>query len=325
MGDTNIEWTDKVWNCVTGCTKVSAGCKNCYAERMFHRPYPGRAFTDVQCHPERLDQPRHWRKPCRIFVNSISDLFHEVIPDRFITEIFQAMRGSPQHTFQILTKRPAQMHELLARVKRWEGWYTLDGEEPKGYRGNAAIMGDDENWPLPNVWLGVSVEDQKTADERIPLLLKTPAKVRFVSYEPTLGPLDFQKVPVIHDPDCECNPEYMCASFPGRWCAVCGHAASQHLADGSNCCCASCPDHEWEEGQRGIGVDWVIAGSESGPEARRYDLEWFRSMRDQCKVAGTSFFMKQITLKGRKISMHYWPKDLRVREFPHVEASAGLH
>ena len=171
MGDTTIAWTDKTWNPTTGCSKVSQGCKNCYAERIFHRPYPGRAFTDVRCHPERLDQPLRWRKPRRIFVNSMSDLFHEDVPDQFICDVFTIMRDAGVergHVFQVLTKRPERM---LAFAKRYVDIYTA---------------------PQPRVWLGVSVEDQATADERIPLLLQTPAAVRFVSYEPALGPVDFR-------------------------------------------------------------------------------------------------------------------------------------
>ena len=193
MGDTTIAWTDKVWNCVTGCTKVSQGCKNCYAERIFHRPYPGRKFTDVQCHPERLDQPLRWRKPCRIFVNSMSDLFHEDIPDDFILKVFDVMRQSfnghavalgrlvPTHTFQILTKRAERMRSFMNRLVWRDGLFL--GEVGAGRP--AGQM-------LTNVQLGVSVEDQVTADERIPLLLQTPAAVRFVSYEPALGPVDFR-------------------------------------------------------------------------------------------------------------------------------------
>jgi protein gp37 len=182
MSNTKIEWTDKVWNPVTGCTKVSAGCKNCYAERLFHRAYPDRAFTDVRVHPDRLDQPFHWKKPCRIFVNSMSDLFHESVPDDFIDAVFMTMAQcdptapakAPQDIFQILTKRPDRMLEFIREIQRERDW--IEGV-----------------FPLSNVWLGVSIEDQATADERIPLLLQTPAAVRFVSYEPALGPVNFAR------------------------------------------------------------------------------------------------------------------------------------
>ena len=237
MGETTIEWTDKVWNPVTGCTKVSAGCKNCYAERMFHRPYPGRAFTDVRTHPERLDQPLRWRKPCRIFVNSMSDLFHESIDlgSGFHAKVFNVARLTARHTYHILTKRPARMLELMREMTNM----------------STIFMGK----PLPNVWLGVSVEDQATADERIPLLLQTPAAVRWVSYEPALGPVDLD-----------------------AW-------LRHHFSD---CACIGC-----QEGRQNHRLDWIVAGGESGPGARPSHPDWFRSVRDQCQAAGVPFFFKQ--------------------------------
>jgi protein gp37 len=175
MATTDIEWTatknidgtitkGKVWNPVTGCTKVSQGCKNCYAEVLAKRFWGERKFTDVQCHPERLEQPLHWRKPSRVFVNSMSDLFHPDVPDEFIYSVWNIISQSPQHTYQILTKRPERMFRRLSNL---------------GFR--------------ENVWIGVSVEDQATADDRIPLLLQTPAAVRFVSCEPLLGPVDLSE------------------------------------------------------------------------------------------------------------------------------------
>src|SRR4030043_622195 len=156
-----IEWTESTWNPVTGCTKVSDGCKNCYAECMAKRFWRNgvngdnyRPFTEVRCHPARLEQPLHWKKPAHIFVDSMSDLFHKDVPNTFIDQVFWIMMMAPIHIFIVLTKRPKRMLE----------WVN------KNYQN-----------PLPNVWLGVSVEDQKTADERIPLLLQTPAAMRFVS------------------------------------------------------------------------------------------------------------------------------------------------
>ena len=188
MANTSIEWTDKVWNPVTGCTKVSAGCKNCYAERMMGRNLPGmtQKFTDVVCHPERLEAPLHWRKPSRIFVNSMSDLFHKDVPDEFIVSVFAIAAICHRHIFQILTKRPERMPRLIPKTLG-DAADWLEGAVEKMLGEYAALA----NWPLPNVWLGVSVENQETADERIPLLLQTPAAVRFVSYEPALGPVDF--------------------------------------------------------------------------------------------------------------------------------------
>lgn len=157
---TKIEWTDATWNPVTGCTKVSAGCKNCYGERIAKRFWGERKFTDVQCHADRLDQPLHWKKPRRVFVNSMSDLFHEDVPDDFIADVFGVImdQKAQRHTFQILTKRPYRM------MKWFKAWINV---------------------PLHNIWLGVSVENQ---DEvwRIETLLQTPAAVRFVSCEPLL-------------------------------------------------------------------------------------------------------------------------------------------
>lgn len=161
-----IEWTDLVWNPVTGCSKVSAGCENCYAERLANRFWRGRKFTDVRCHEERLNQPLTWKKPALVFVNSMSDLFHPKVPTGFIYDCWKVMEAAPWHTFLILTKRPQKMRTML----------------------RGAIWGHEN--PLPNVWLGVSIEDQKTADYRIPLLLQTPAALRFVSAEPLLEEID---------------------------------------------------------------------------------------------------------------------------------------
>jgi protein gp37 len=162
---TAIEWTDATWNPVTGCTKVSLGCAHCYAERITER-FGRQKFTDVVLHPERLDIPLRWKKPRRVFVNSMSDLFHEDAPDEFIGKVWEVMEEASAHTFQILTKRAGRMHMWV-------------DEKAHAY--------------LPNVWLGVSVEDQERADERIPLLVDTPAAVRFVSCEPMLGPVDIRE------------------------------------------------------------------------------------------------------------------------------------
>ncbi len=159
--NTSIEWTDKTWNPTTGCNKVSPGCKHCYAEaltRRFHNHFPnGFEFT---MHPERLNEPRRWRKPSRVFVNSMSDLFHERMPLDFLKEIFGVMAECPRHVFQILTKR----HERLVQVA------------------------PELEWPK-NVWMGVSVETQDYA-HRVDHLRQVPAAVRFLSCEPLLGPLN---------------------------------------------------------------------------------------------------------------------------------------
>jgi len=253
-----IEWTDATWNPVTGCTKVSAGCKFCYAERDFPRPYPSRAFSDVQTHPERLLQPLRWRRPRRIFVDSMSDLFHDAVPPQFLDQCFAVMALAHRHTFQILTKRPKRMRNYfdLSYVTDLD-LASISAEariahcaEGMGYvaRIKGKTKGPLQKFPFQNVWLGVSVEDQQTADERIPLLLQTPAAIRFVSYEPALGPLSF-----VSD------------VFKGRL----------------------------RTGIRQARVDWVIAGGESGPNARPSHPDWFRSVRDQCPSAGVPFFFKQ--------------------------------
>ncbi|MEZ4632560.1 MAG: phage Gp37/Gp68 family protein [Deinococcales bacterium] len=157
---TGIEWTDKTWNPTTGCTKVSPGCKHCYAEaitKRFKNNFPqGFQFS---LHPERLNEPRKWRKASRVFVNSMSDLFHEQMPISFLEEVFEVMNDCPQHIFQILTKREARLLELAPLL----------------------------NWS-DNIWMGVSVENQSYA-YRVDHLRKVPAKVRFLSCEPLLGPL----------------------------------------------------------------------------------------------------------------------------------------
>ena len=163
-----IEWTDATWNPVTGCTKVSPGCAHCYAETMTLRFKRGGPFlpgkTTIRLHPERLDQPAKWRSPRRVFVNSMSDLFHEEVPFGFVEQVFSKMEAYSQHTYQILTKRPERMREYV----QWTG---------------------DPRWP-ENVWAGVSVENQYWADRRVPLLREVPSFVRFLSCEPLLKPLE---------------------------------------------------------------------------------------------------------------------------------------
>ena len=273
---TTIEWCDTTWNPVSGCSKVSEGCRFCYAERLFPRPYPGRAFTDVRFHPERLVQPSKWRRPRRVFVNSMSDLFHEAVTDLQIHQVFSAMRGSPQHTFQVLTKRPARMRDLMQSVSR-----ALESAPPEW-------LPRSDVWPLPNVWLGVSVENQQTADERIPLLLETPAALRFLSVEPLLAPVDL-------------------------WSAVTPRAA----VDDGVTPMAGTPR-----------VDWVIVGGESGPKARPCDTHWIRDILADCIACDVAAFIKQLGSDPRAFSRPFpltdrkggnpdeWPEDLRVREFP---------
>ena len=186
---TGIEWTDATWNPVTGCTKVSAGCDHCYAETLAERfrgtrgHYYENGF-DVQARPDKLSLPLTWRKPKRIFVNSMSDLFHDDVHDDYIARVFAVMARCSQHTFQVLTKRHARMRSLLSSRK-----FSRFVEELTPSTSPLVGM-----WPLPNVWLGVSTENQQWANIRIPALLDTPAAVRFISAEPLLGPIDLYKL-----------------------------------------------------------------------------------------------------------------------------------
>lgn len=186
MGTTKIAWTDKTWNCVTGCSPVSPGCTHCYAAGIAKRFWGTRPFSEVRCHPERLDAPLHWRKPCRVFVNSMSDLFHNDVPDTFIAQVFAIMHRCEGHTFQVLTKRPARMHALVSSDRfrimvkdaEWE-----QAEDADAFYGSV--------WPCRNVWLGVTAENQETADERrepMNQLFRADWHT-FVSSEPRLGPI----------------------------------------------------------------------------------------------------------------------------------------
>lgn len=241
---TKIEWTDATWNPVTGCTKVSPGCAHCYAETVDHRfdhdkvgklpwAFPAsRGGRGVTLHPDRLEQPLHWKKPKKIFTCSMSDLFHEDVPNAFLVAVFMVMSQCPQHVFQILTKRPQRMFDFAKYF--FAPTLTL---------GNPPVP-----WPA-NVWAGTSVENQHWADIRIPKLLQIPAQVRFVSAEPLLGSVDLE--------------EWLCNGD----CGV-----------------------PWQEC---TGINWVIAGGESGPKARPSGSHWFERIRDDCQEAGVPFFFKQ--------------------------------
>lgn len=347
---TSIEWTDTTWNPVVGCTPVSTGCLNCYAAtfaaRGLHQSYVGltvrrkdklrdgekaktRAVFNgtVRTLPEKLTEPLRWRKPRRVFVNSMSDLFHEAVPFEFVDRVFAVMALCPQHTFQVLTKRPERMAEYLnnwpAGMSRGHHIaYQLDqhgralvSEPRKQYDGSGPTV----QLPLPNVWLGTSVENQAAADERIPHLLRCPAAVRFLSVEPLLGPVDL-----------------------GQWLRTpeWRRLRAEH----------------WKEPPV-PEPGWVIVGGESGPGARPCNVEWIRSVVGQCKAAGVPVFVKQLgkypmlslredvegehpTVEGAPSSRRAWergefgerlrladskggtpdewPADLRVREMPGV-------
>lgn len=300
---TSIEWTagddstkGATWNPVTGCDTVSEGCDHCYARTMASRlkamgnpsyQTDGPAKTSgpgfgVALHPDLLTKPLHWKTPRRVFVNSMSDLFHDDVPDRFIADVFAVMALAPQHTFQILTKRPRRAMNLLSdafatRVRRYHiGKFNVYS--------NTLL---DLPWPLPNVWLGVSVENQRWADQRIPLLLETPAAVRFLSCEPLLGPIDLAGL-------LDYCPEH---DGPGFFCVQRRHPGVRHIG-------------------------WVIVGGESGSGARPMDLDWARSLVAQCQAFRVPTFVKQLGAHwgngdDRKAgNPERWPEDLRVREFP---------
>ena len=337
---TSIEWTNKVWNPLAGCTPVSPGCVNCYAARMAMRlegmgtkgyqpveptvdeiaarhaagvnTLPsidkririaevrgGRpVFTgSVRMIPDKLTDPLHWRAPKMIFVNSMSDLFHEAVPFDFIDQVFAVMALCPQHTFQVLTKRPERMaeytgdHKVAARI--WDACIAMNDEVVRTVHRTIDTSNLDHQvvvWPLPNVWLGTSVEDQERANQRIPHLLKCPAAVRFLSCEPLLGMVDLS------------------AFFGGPYVGLPGDVVH--------------PNYNF-------GINWVIAGGESGAKSRPCNIEWIRSIVQQCKAAAVPCFVKQLgakpmvsenevletyTQKGN--DPIYWPEDLRVREMP---------
>jgi protein gp37 len=285
VADTSkIEWTDATWNVVTGCEKVSPGCDNCYAETFAERwrGIPGHHFEtgfDVTLRPERLTLPMRWKKPRKVFVNSMSDLFHKDIPDEYIARVWAVMARTPQHTYQILTKRHGRMRSLIGDLT--DGGQRLLEAAPDEETAQALY---DAVWPLPNAWLGVSVEDQKRADLRIPALIDTAAAVRFLSCEPLLGPVDLTAwMPAGHaswhcqGPDCRrfyTGPLQQHCPDCGRE----GHWTGSHTGNGR---------------PNGQPIGWVIAGGESGHGARPMSPDWARSLRDQCEAADVPFLFKQ--------------------------------
>lgn len=251
MGNTKIDWADKVWNPITGCSHAgSRGCDNCYAKRMANRlkgryGYPKKDPFRVTFHLDRLEEPLHWEKPSRIFVCSMGDLFHENIKPEWIDAIWEVMAACRQHTFMVLTKRPHNIEKLLYGVTEECGCRELGG-------------GDY----LSNIWLGVSVEDQKTADERIPILLQIPAAHRWVSIEPMLNPIDLSE-----------------------WVGVRRYTTLDGLPE----------KPYWKRlvGTPLLGIlDWVVCGGETGPGARPLHSDWVRSLRDQSLAEGVPFFFK---------------------------------
>lgn len=297
-----IEWTDATWNPVSGCTPVSEGCRNCYAKRMARRfPHLHNAsipstmareenFREVIFHPGRLDQPLRWKKPRRIFVCSMGDLFHEDVTDEQIQAVFGVMSSAGQHTYMVLTKRPQRMKEWMEKTSLAECQAEMVARDiemrsPKGRRdriGDSTINGP---WPLPTVMLGVTAENQEMADQRIPILLQTPAAKRFVSVEPMLGAVDLgaaKGLPVWWE---EKGIPYR-DGWSGR---TIGHA----------------PESKWHRhnGNMQPWLDWVITGPETGPHRRPSPPGAFRSLKDQCVAAGVPFFLKALDIGGKIVKM----------------------
>jgi protein gp37 len=326
MADSTIQWTESVWNPTTGCDRVSPGCGiarfpgdavgGCYAMAMAKRlkamgqakyqrdgdPRTSGPGFGLTVHEDALTIPLRWKKPRRIFVNSMSDLFHDEVPDEFIHRVFAVMAATPQHTYQLLTKRHARMRSMLRDECRCgsghqPGIHFLSAidwaatkHSPTYVPGLPTGLYHQIRWPLPNVWVGVSVEDQKWADIRIPALRDTPAAVRWLSCEPLLDPINL----------------------------------SEHLAPAEP---APAFTAAWDRGDLG----WVVAGGESGPNARPCNPDWLRSMRDQCQDAGVPFFAKQLGAtwgRANGADSHggdwdAWPADLKIRQYPTAQAVAA--
>lgn len=342
--DKGIAWCDHTWNPTRGCSRVSQGCVNCYAEKQALRfaalpplgvpetsgnragPFAGfvakvnnhAAWTGkVELMEKKLWDPLHWRGPKRVFVNSMSDLFHEGLDFIQIDRVFAVMAMCSDITFQVLTKRAERLPQYVndsARVRinrQIELWMEFRSDFPRG----RSFSRYCEAWPLPNVHLGVSVEDQPNANKRIPELLATPAAKRFVSYEPALGPVDFRA--------------WFSHLLPLS--EIAGYLLNDGITD-----------------VRTEGLDWIIVGGESGPGARPFNTEWARSAISQCYDAEVKCFMKQfgaspfflnpleslgfdcevmetrpdhpgffLKMKDRKGGdMAEWPCWARIREFP---------
>lgn len=346
MGKTSIEWTDESNNPIVAelrgarghyCEKISPGCKNCYSSNFqprFGMPQfqeQRNADLMVRLLPERLEQVLRRRKPTRFFWCDMSDLFGAWVSNEWIAACFGVMAATPHHTHQVLTKRAERLPEWFAwAAKRGQQGARLFPDDDLDWRIRQMIYvearraGVDLNadarqnhggpWPLPNVHLGISAENQQTADERIPHLLRTPAAVRWVSAEPLLGPIDGSKF--IRPKAIVDGYRQVQGNFPAAG------PAPAHLA--------------------APGIDWLVVGGESGNRARPCDVAWIRSIVDQCKAAGTPVFVKQVGAnlkwdpdgeqwwRGPHIHANgaprlshrkggdpaEWPEDLRVREMP---------
>lgn len=318
--NSSIQWTGNTWPIVTGCEFESEGCANCYALkdswRLSHNPnpkvsdpYKGTVIKAangklqwsklIKCHPDRLNWVLQWKKPSLIFVCNMSDLFHESVPDEFIYQAFAYMAITPHHTYQVLTKRPKRMMELLQSGKQTIRRNVVDlgrnlNLPYKVYEPYETCCFD---WPLQNVWLGVSAENQKAANERIVYLRHTPARIRFLSCEPLLEHIELFDV------------------------------------DGEVAISMSAFYHR-EMLYPGEVIDWVILGGESGANARPCRLEWIRHIAKQCEEIGIPVFIKQLGRlclqdDGQHLfacshpkggDVNEFPPDLQIRQFPNPDA-----
>ena len=307
---TKIPWTERTWSPVVGCSKCSPGCLNCYAERMAKRqvamgcarggdntatwiaysdainPDTGKWSGDVALRYDQLDKPLHWPKPCRIFVCSMSDLFHPKVPFEFLTKVMVTIEKCPQHTFQILTKRP----EIMKRCY-------------------------EDFTPLKNLWLGVTVCTQKEADEKIPILLQIPAAVRFLSIEPCLGNIIFDKSWLTGYNSAHESKKQRENSLPkGRQRQEqqnrkSGISDNEGTSDTLNHISRACIPKR-QSGK----VLWCIVGCESGPKRRPCKIEWVQSIVEQCKATGVKLFIKQINIDGKIVKMpKAYPQELPER------------
>lgn len=325
--NTHIEWTDATWNPITGCAVASPGCKHCYAmklagTRLKHLPSrqgltvdtkTGPVWTgEVRLNREWLHQPLGWKRPRRIFVCAHGDLFAENVPDEWIDQVFAVMALSPQHTFQVLTKRAARMRAyvngtpskvpFLGRMPleriHIEAAGHMEGDggfmDTLKKHGNVYSLYLAAPWPLSNVWLGISAEDQDRADERVPELLATPAVIRFVSAEPLLGPIRFDRLIEFVDTFADCgghpDPHWPLDSQDATWLNA---LTGKFDAEARSPTALRLGDIDPGLLHTGGKLDWIIVGGESGKDARPMHPDWVRSIRDQCATDGVPFFFKQ--------------------------------
>lgn len=313
--NSSIEWCDATWNPVRGCVKISPGCARCYASTFAERwrGVPGHAYEqgfDLRLVPEKLQEPLKWKKPQRVFVNSMSDLFQDGVPDQFIIDVFGIMVLAHWHTFQVLTKRPERMLKFLydgdhGIIKQFVELQQNGGMSTRNVFAALSMKHRDGiplQWPAPNIHIGVSAENQKYLDERfVPLAqIHGLGWKTFASLEPLLGPIDFG-----FD-----TPEMGILSW--------------------------LRDYDFSDGGPSRAIDWCIVGGESGPGARPFNVQWAFDVVEQCRAAGIACFVKQLGSKpydvgampriprleagqkrdSRNGNMEFWDPGLRVREFP---------